>query len=90
MAGENCHQGHYRELTAVVLSGAGSGVRHSNDDLCVVTFKADNHARWMMYVESSYILDCKVKVAVYDTRMLTEWVKPVVSAHVFVLRHFFF
>ncbi|XP_070202838.1 uncharacterized protein [Littorina saxatilis] len=77
LAGDNCHK-FLRDKEAVVLKGSG-GKRLSPSGICEVTVSSSNNARWMMHVQSSFILDCRVKVTVYDTHMATITVQPVLE-----------
>ena len=80
MAGETCHR-FLRDKEAVVLKGLG-GKRYSPEQVCDVTISSANNARWMLHVQTSFILDCRVKVTVYDTRIATLPVRPVVCVGV--------
>ena len=83
MAGANCHR-YLRNKEAVVLKGSG-GKRYSPEQVCDITVSSVNSARWMMHVQTAFILDCRVKVTVYDKGIATASAQPLVCVCVCVL-----
>ena len=80
LEGETCHQ-YLRDREAVLIRGPSTKDphHHSHAAVCDVTLTAASDAFWMLHVQNALILDCGVKVIVYDTRIATVSVKPVVS-----------
>ncbi|XP_005096299.1 uncharacterized protein LOC101845914 [Aplysia californica] len=65
----------YRHVPAAVLEGAGD--HRISPGVCDVTLSTPGRAVWMLRIERAVILDCSVKVQVFDTHMSPANGKPV-------------
>lgn len=78
MSGDVCHS-YLRNKEAIELRGFGGAKTFASAEVCDVTVTTAYHARWMVHVQRAFIMDCRVKVAVYDTTIGDIRLQPVVS-----------
>ncbi|XP_076470092.1 uncharacterized protein LOC143300365 [Babylonia areolata] len=76
LAGENCNK-YLRGKDAVAIKGSGAKRYTSASDVCDITLSTASHSRWTLRVQTAFILDCKVKVTIYDKPIATVSLKPV-------------
>nr|KAG5712934.1 hypothetical protein BaRGS_021728 [Batillaria attramentaria] len=67
MPGDTCHS-YLLDKDAIVLKGMGK--KTSPSEVCDVTVAAANNARWMFHIQTAVIMDCRVKILVYDKRIV--------------------
>ncbi|PVD21158.1 hypothetical protein C0Q70_19325 [Pomacea canaliculata] len=78
MSGDVCHS-YLRNKEAIELRGFGGAKTFASAEVCDVTVTTAYHARWMVHVQRAFIMDCRVKVAVYDTTIGDIRLQPVLE-----------